>query len=375
MGEEGTVGQRRAARRTARNQTHLAPTASQSRGQGIGSHTNDHVILARLNPAQQKIHKIRVPNPEPTKLLNDERSLLSKTLTLNPNDVLYNADVQTFASTQSTSFRDADQLYAQQNSHSGFKRADKLADVGPPTSDPLAFKYEREDNGPVGSTQASMAIMSFLFFAAQGIVAGGSVMQILVMPSHFGANDLSLHLSYASITVHWQSVMSLSAGLAFLGACDVMCFSPAFARTRATVVMLLYGSVSLLLALEIPLDVSLVLGFDDRSAALATALQNAGDDPARFIYPRYNVSSIDVPLALENNNTSDLIGMQLSAGSLGLWWWLSLLRACCAFAAWILSSTGMSSPQIALPGVDQTSPANVEITAPRAAMRATHPFS
>jgi len=209
---------------------------------------------------------------------------------------------------------------------------------------------------PTGGSQASLFLMGFVCFAAQGIFAGVSLMQALLLPG-MGVDDLALHLAYAPLAMPLQISCQLLAFAAFMGASDA-----AAAHQRSNVqhpheglrgcsylAIWLYGGALLALALQLPIDLGLEMGLDERSDFLHQRLAAAGGDPRDFLSRPVNLTETP-QLELESGSYLEL---RLSSGVLDFLYVLSVVRAALALLAWALLASERGSTRFALPPLSE----------------------
>ena len=186
----------------------------------------------------------------------------------------------------------------------------------------------------------------------QGVLAGASLLQALALPVGSGSDELSPFLAYAPLAINLQAALLWLALLAFLGAADAVCCAPAGTLSVAAGACGCFFAAVLLLALELPLDVALEIGHEERLPALRSLLESAGDDPRLFFFPRGNTTFLGAPVPMGFEAEGDegpFLSMRLSKDALSVWQWLVALRTIATLAGYALYCGHLSPASFALP--------------------------
>ena len=123
--------------------------------------------------------------------------------------------------------------------------------------------------GPTGGMQALMLCVGVALHLSHGALAGASLLQLALHPWPDSNDTLVQPMAFACVAMRAQRTMRLLATFAFLDACDLH----AATKTYTTgLILWLHVTVVITLLIEMPTDVSLALGRNDRESVLAEAL-------------------------------------------------------------------------------------------------------
>mmetsp|Transcript_25097 Transcript_25097/g.76190 ORF Transcript_25097/g.76190 Transcript_25097/m.76190 type:complete len:405 (-) Transcript_25097:650-1864(-) len=301
----------------------------------------------------------RIPAARGGKLLEAERKLLLTSVDLDKGDLFppSRRPESIAPSSRAPVLNVANDQYVELASTRRFK---KLAAAAAAEQAEEHRRQIEAGSTPGAGAQVAMGTMGACIFAAQGILAGISVMQILMVPPA-SVNEISLHLAYAPLAVSIQSAVLFLSLVSFIGAADVFAFDARGARYTTGIAVASYAIAILMLAFELPLDFSLQAAIDLRRMAIADHLAAADGVPENFFSPLGNttwfqfppdIAPEDAPWSMfdfEVEKGSTLTSTRISHSTVSVWYALIIVRTIAVVLAWLALSLHASARPYLLP--------------------------
>jgi len=217
--------------------------------------------------------------------------------------------------------------------------------------------------GPTGGTQGLMLCIGVTIHLSQGALAGATLLQLAIAPWPDASGSLVRPMAFAPMAMQTQRMLHVLASFAFLGAADLHAVVVSY---TSGLLLIMYAIVIVTLLLELPTDVALHHGRDQREAILSNALNyakgvnesSAGNSmPAEVLaaqrfedaYTPQNLASMQYEP--HDSAPRDFFSTALSKQQLDFWTGLLWVRAALATFSWITSTLLQSGWVFAVPPV------------------------